>query len=338
MSTEMNNLPSDVHPDLPRNEFIQKLINLSAAELHRLRLDLFNEADNVYSLVLPELSNVPLVTRKDTAIKPIPKLSEDVWTIVSSIRNNALIPRTLFRNGKRSKEFLTQTSQHPVNITTNTTKPLPQSVPVSHAGLHLFQTHNVTLRRQTMLQGIHHLLLTHNVTLWRQTMLQGVHLLPIHNVTLRHQTMLPLFYLLKNIVRSMKSAALSSSWSENSSSDCNYAVGQELMSIKRELAALRDTVSTICQVLTTVLKNFLHTLMSLTALSVLSSHKVLLFWPVTSTLIFLFSVLHLTNRVENFLLLLTVTTYTLFHAQTSLLVQITPISQVHQNPPLTISS
>ena len=81
----------------------------------------------------------------------------------------------------------------------------------------------------------------------------------------------------------------------------------------------------ICQVLTTVLKNFLHTLMSLTALSVLSSHKVLLLWLVTSTLIFLFSVLHLTNRVENFLLLLTVTTYTLFHAQTSLLVQITPI-------------
>ena len=44
----------------------------------------------------------------------------------------------------------------------------------------------------------------------------------------------------------------------------------------------------ICQVLTTVLKNFLHTLMSLTALPVLSSHKVLLLWPVTSTLIFLF--------------------------------------------------
>ena len=75
-----------------------------------------------------------MVTRKDTAIKPISqKLSEDVWTIVSSIRNNALIPRTLFRNGKRSKEFLTQTSQHPVNITTNTNMPLPQSVPVSHA-------------------------------------------------------------------------------------------------------------------------------------------------------------------------------------------------------------
>ena len=85
-STEMENLPSDVHPDLPRNEFIHKLIHLPAAELHRLRLDLFNEANNVYSLVLPELSNVPLVTRKDTAIKPISqKISEDVWTIVSSI-------------------------------------------------------------------------------------------------------------------------------------------------------------------------------------------------------------------------------------------------------------
>ena len=133
-STEMNSLPSDVHPDLPRNEFIQKLIHISAAELHRLRLDLFNEANNVHSLVLPELSNVPLVTRKDTAIKPISQnLSEDVWAIVSSISNNAFIPRTLFRNGKRSKEFLTQTSQHPINTTSNTTMPLPQSVPVSHA-------------------------------------------------------------------------------------------------------------------------------------------------------------------------------------------------------------
>ena len=168
-STEMNNLPSDVHPDLPRNEFIQKLIHLPAAELHRLRLDLFNEANNVYSLVLPELSNVPLVTRKDTAIKPISqKISEDVWTIVSSIRNNALIPRTLFRNGKRSKQFLTQTSQHPVITPLCLCLNLSQSV---MQGLHLFQTHNVTLRCQTMLQGIHHLLLTHNVTLCRQTML-----------------------------------------------------------------------------------------------------------------------------------------------------------------------
>ena len=43
---------------------------------------------------LREWSDIPLVTRKDTAIKSASrKLSEDIWTIVSCIKNKKRIPR-----------------------------------------------------------------------------------------------------------------------------------------------------------------------------------------------------------------------------------------------------
>ena len=108
----MDNLPSGVHPDLPKSEFIQQLTHLPISELLSLRINLFNEASSNHSLVAPGFVNTPLVTRKDTAIKPASyKLSEDVWSLISCIRNMVPVPRTLFRNGKRSREFLTQVSQ-----------------------------------------------------------------------------------------------------------------------------------------------------------------------------------------------------------------------------------
>ena len=79
----MDSLPSCVSPDLPKNEFVQKLIHLPTSELLRLRLALFNEAFTE-TLSLPDYYNLPLVQRKDTAIKPVSyKLSEDIWTVVS---------------------------------------------------------------------------------------------------------------------------------------------------------------------------------------------------------------------------------------------------------------
>ena len=107
----MNSLSSCVNPDLPKNEFTQSLIHLPTTELHQHRLALFHEACDK-SLVLSDYINLPLVGKKDTAIKPAShKLSDDIWTIVSCIRNEVPIPRTLFRNGKRSKTFLSQISQ-----------------------------------------------------------------------------------------------------------------------------------------------------------------------------------------------------------------------------------
>ena len=79
----MEHLPCGIHPDLPpRNEFIQKLLHLPVPDLLRLQSQHFLEASNVYSLITPELANIPLVTKKDPAIKSAAvKLSEDVWKI-----------------------------------------------------------------------------------------------------------------------------------------------------------------------------------------------------------------------------------------------------------------
>ena len=107
----MNGLPRCVNSDLPKNEFIRNLVHLPTSELLQHRLALFREACNK-SLVSPDYVNLQLVGRKDTAIKPASfKLSEDIWTIKSCIGNMENIPRTLFKNGKRSKTFLSQVSQ-----------------------------------------------------------------------------------------------------------------------------------------------------------------------------------------------------------------------------------
>ena len=107
-ASPMDKLPYNVHPGLPRDEFVQNLKHLPASELNTLRFDLFCVASNTHSLLAPEWSDIPLVTRKDTAIKSAShKISEDIWTIVSCIKNKQRIPRVLLRNGKRGKEEVT---------------------------------------------------------------------------------------------------------------------------------------------------------------------------------------------------------------------------------------
>ena len=82
----MNGLPVGIHPDLPRQEFIQKLVHLPVSVLRSLRLMLFNEASTVHSLVPCDFARIPLVARRDTAIKSATlKLSEDIWSIVICI-------------------------------------------------------------------------------------------------------------------------------------------------------------------------------------------------------------------------------------------------------------
>ena len=102
-TTSMDRLPRGVHPDLPRDEFILNLKHFSVSDLNTLRLDLFNAASDIHSLIPPEWAGIPLVARRDTAKSASQKLSEDIWLIVSCINNNSSIPRTLLRNGKRSK-------------------------------------------------------------------------------------------------------------------------------------------------------------------------------------------------------------------------------------------
>lgn len=56
--------------------------------LKSLRADLFMEVCDL-GLVPEELRGVPLVDRRDSALRPISKvLSDDVWILVQSISNN----------------------------------------------------------------------------------------------------------------------------------------------------------------------------------------------------------------------------------------------------------
>ena len=111
VSVDMDGLPRTISPDLPKNELIRNLTHLQTSVLLQHRSALFQEACNL-SLVCPEFVHFPLVNRRDTAIKSDShKLSEDIFTIISCIRNKESIPKTLFKNGKRSKDFLSQISQ-----------------------------------------------------------------------------------------------------------------------------------------------------------------------------------------------------------------------------------
>ena len=64
-TTSMDRLPRGVHPDL----FILNLKHFSVSDLNTLRLDLFNAASDIHSLIPPEWAGIPLVVRRDTAIK-----------------------------------------------------------------------------------------------------------------------------------------------------------------------------------------------------------------------------------------------------------------------------
>ena len=103
----MNQLPTfGVNHGLPRSEFIHQLEAHSAIQLKSLRERLFDDASKA-NLIPPELHGLPLVSRRDTAIRPASKvLSEDIWTITTCITNKTVLPRTLIKNGKRSKQFL----------------------------------------------------------------------------------------------------------------------------------------------------------------------------------------------------------------------------------------
>ena len=103
----MNQLQNfGVNPGLPRSEFVNILKLRTSDVLRSLRASLFTEAC-AKNLVSQELQGLPLVNRRDTALRPATKiLGEDIWHIINSISNNVIVPRVLFRNGKKSKSFL----------------------------------------------------------------------------------------------------------------------------------------------------------------------------------------------------------------------------------------
>lgn len=93
-------------PGLPKTEFVHLLTSHSVDHLKSFRGDLFDEVLG-HNLVPSYLLGLPLVNRRDSPLRPITRvLSEDIWSLVMCINTKTPVPRTLLRNGKRSKEFI----------------------------------------------------------------------------------------------------------------------------------------------------------------------------------------------------------------------------------------
>ena len=66
-----------------------------------MALELFDEAAK--QDLVPDPSDI-LVERRGSAVRPLnQRLAEDLWDNISSIENKTKLPRTILKNGKRSK-------------------------------------------------------------------------------------------------------------------------------------------------------------------------------------------------------------------------------------------
>ena len=99
----MEKLLTLTNVEVPKTEFVKTLITLPSSELSRLRTCLFEEAKEIRLIH----SNDVLVTRNCSSVRPITFAhADDIWNLATSLSNMRGIPRTLIKNGKRSKELL----------------------------------------------------------------------------------------------------------------------------------------------------------------------------------------------------------------------------------------
>ena len=99
----MDKLAEIVDIQASQDETTNVLLTLPLDDLSGLRLCLFEEARS-YSLTEP---NDVLVNRKGSALRPRSfAIVSDILTLAASIQDRKRIPRTLIRNGKRSKQDL----------------------------------------------------------------------------------------------------------------------------------------------------------------------------------------------------------------------------------------
>ena len=89
--------------DGPSSETLGNLTSLSLDTSLSLREELFKQA---LTLNLA-CDNDSLVSRRDSRKKPLGiKLAEDVVTLIGCVKNSQVVPRSLLKNGKRSREYL----------------------------------------------------------------------------------------------------------------------------------------------------------------------------------------------------------------------------------------
>ena len=91
----------NISPHLTRSEFIDILSSQPVRVISSLRQSLFTQL-SALNVIDPAFEGVPLVTRKDSALRPVSRvLCDDCWILVDCISNKVPIPRTLLKNGKR---------------------------------------------------------------------------------------------------------------------------------------------------------------------------------------------------------------------------------------------
>ena len=92
-----------VNLNAPSSESLPILTSLSISQLLSIRDDLFTETAN-QGLTY---DGDTLVSRKGSGKKPLNlKLAEDIICLLSCIKNESTVPRTVLKNGKRQKEYL----------------------------------------------------------------------------------------------------------------------------------------------------------------------------------------------------------------------------------------
>ena len=97
---ELQRLGADVKST--SDELVAKLVHLQITTLQRLRCEIFEAARSAHLVSQDDV----IVQRQKRAIGPSlqSKLATDIATIVYHLRNRKSLPRTLLRNGKRSKQ------------------------------------------------------------------------------------------------------------------------------------------------------------------------------------------------------------------------------------------
>ena len=101
-----------VNLNAPSSESLPILTCLSISQLLSIRNDHFTETSN-QGLTC---DGDALVLRKDSRKKPLNlKLAEDIICLLSCIKNESTVPRTVLKNGKRQKDYLD--ASHKANLT-----------------------------------------------------------------------------------------------------------------------------------------------------------------------------------------------------------------------------
>lgn len=111
--------------DGPTSETVGNLTSLSLDTSLSLREELFKQA---LALNLACDSD-SLVSRRDSRKKPLGiKLAEDVVSLIGCVKNCQDIPRSLLKNGKRSREYLDSQRKTEATLTSEPSG-TPQNVP-----------------------------------------------------------------------------------------------------------------------------------------------------------------------------------------------------------------